>query len=262
MPFIRPEKVVGVSLKMYMDREATIAWAKEVKSLLAEHPAVISDYLSIFVLPSYPLINDVKSIFQGTKLIVGSQNLSHEDSGALTGEVSPVVLKQLGCEFAAIGHYERRTHFKENEDEIAMKVTAAYRNEITPVICVGEATYIDDESAELETIAQVQSALLSSPEYKDAPTVIAYEPSWAIGAEAPASPAHINRICAAIRKEALTLGLSKFWVIYGGSAGPGLLEEVSRSIDGLFLGRMAHETDALVEVVDEFWSESDVSNVS
>jgi len=262
MPLIRPKKIVGVSLKMYMDREATIAWANEVKFRLAEHPAVVSDYLSIFVLPSFPLINDVKSIFQGTKLNVGSQNLSHEDSGALTGEVSPVVLKQLGCEFAAIGHYERRTHFKEDEDEIALKVNAAYRNEITPVICVGEATYIDDESAELETIAQIQSALLASSEYKDAPTVIAYEPSWAIGAEAPASPDHINRLCAAIHKEAILLGLTKFRVIYGGSAGPGLLAAVSTNIDGLFLGRMAHESEALVEVVDEFWSESHISRVS
>ena len=137
-----PAKVVGVSLKMYMDRAATVAWAREVKSLLASHPAVTSGVISVFALPSFPLIADVAEIFEGTKLVVGSQNLSHQDAGALTGEVSPVVLKQLGCQYAAIGHFERRTHFKENESEIAEKVSAAFRNQIAPIICVGETDFV------------------------------------------------------------------------------------------------------------------------
>ncbi len=257
-----PAKVVGVSLKMYMDRAATVAWAREVKSLLASHPAVTSGVISVFSLPSFPLIADVAEIFEGTKLVVGSQNLSHQDAGALTGEVSPVVLKQLGCQYAAIGHFERRTHFKENESEIAEKVSAAFRNQIAPIICVGETDFVDEESSELETISQIQSALLLSTEYKNLPTVIAYEPSWAIGAEKPASPAHINQLCAAIHNELKALGLTNYWVMYGGSAGPGLFSEVSQNIDGLFLGRMAHEPQALAVVVDEFWSAQRISAVS
>ena len=258
----KQNKVVGVSLKMYMDRQATIIWATQVKSLLAEHPAVTSGAITVFVLPSFPLITDVQNIFKGTKLLVGSQNLSHKDAGALTGEVSPVVLKQLGCQFATIGHHERRTNFKEDEFEIAQKVSASYRNGITPIICVGEKEFVDEYSSEIETISQIQSALLLSPEYKELPTIIAYEPSWAIGGQEPASPAHINHICAAISKEVKSLGLSNFWVIYGGSAGPGLFTQVAINIDGLFLGRMAHEPQALAVVVDEFWSAGHISAVS
>ena len=246
------QKIVGVSLKMYMDHQATIAWAREVKARLANHRAITSHSIEIFVLPTFPSISEVAAIFRGTELKVGSQNLSDHDSGALTGEVSPIVLRQLDCEFSAIGHHERRTLFGEDEDVIARKVIAAYRNEITPVICVGEVEYLDVESSEIETIRQLQSTLRLASEFRGLPTVIAYEPAWAIGAKEPASAEHIKQMCAAIKGELGKVGLTNYRVIYGGSAGPGLLNQVAETIDGLFLGRMAHDPDALVEIVNEF----------
>ena len=238
---------------MYMDREATISWATEARTLLADHPAIVSNSITIFVLPTFPLIGEVRNIFTNSNLLVGSQNLSNKDFGAMTGEVSPVLLKQLGCEFSAVGHYERRTLFSEEEGSIAEKVNAAYRNNIIPVICIGEIDRADAESTELEIMEQMRSALSLSLDAKQKPTIIAYEPSWAIGAKEPAPQHHINRMCAAIRKSLLLLGFTNFSIIYGGSAGPGTFTQISENIDGLFLGRMAHDPKALEEVVTEIW---------
>jgi triosephosphate isomerase len=257
----KDEKLIGISLKMYMDRVATIKWAEAVKSKIQNHEAIRSQAVRVFILPSFPLIADVLQVMNGTEIQVGAQNLFYEDSGAYTGEVSPVVLRQLGCDYVSIGHHERRTYFEENDDQIGKKTLAAFRNNIVPVICVGEELFVDDESAELETISQIQSALLFSNEYKESPTVIAYEPSWAIGAQIPATAAHINRLCGAIQSELHQLGFTKTWVIYGGSAGPGLYTQVKENVNGLFLGRMAHDPEAVLTVLNEFWIEKPVAGV-
>ena len=137
----------------------------------------------------------------------------------------------------------------ETDEVVAAKTRAALRNGLTPVLCIGESDRQDGADAARVTIAQLGSALADAPA---GPVIVAYEPVWAIGAPEPAPVAHIQAVCTALRGALDFLpGRSGSAVIYGGSAGPGLLTALGASVDGLFLGRFAHDPATLAAVLDE-----------
>ncbi|HEX7345247.1 MAG TPA: triose-phosphate isomerase, partial [Candidatus Limnocylindrales bacterium] len=120
------------------------------------------------------------------------------------------------------------------------------RNGLRPVLCIGEEERVDPAAASERTIAQLADALDGAPA---GPLIVAYEPVWAIGAPEPAPVEHIRTVARALR-EAVADRPGTF-VIYGGSAGPGLLTELGDAVDGLFLGRFAHDPVSLETVLDE-----------
>lgn len=263
MKTITAPHVIGVGLKMYLDVDATLQWAHRVKEIAATHPAITSGAVEVFVLPSFPMIRDMVQIFSKSGVGVGAQNFSNHDHGPYTGEVSPLLLRQIGCEYAEVGHFERRSNFNEDEVLISKKVSSAFRNNLVPVICIGEFEELDPEATAAETLRQLKSSLsLSANFLSNSPVVIAYEPSWAIGGAKPAGAEHINKVCMTIKEELARMGAKSFWVIYGGSAGPGLYSSISSSVDGLFLGRMAHDPDSLSRVLDEVWMEEQKQKAS
>jgi triosephosphate isomerase len=129
---------------------------------------------------------------------------------------------------------------------VRAKTSAALRNGLRPVLCMGEDEQVDSGVAAARTVAQLKDALDGAP---DGPVIVAYEPVWAIGAAHPAPVAHIRTVTRAL-KEAVS-DRPATAVIYGGSAGPGLLTELGDAVDGLFLGRFAHNVDNLAAVLDE-----------
>lgn len=239
--------LIGVSLKMYFSHARTVEWTSEVATILSEHPA--RAVTTAFVIPQYPSIP--ACIDRAGALAVGAQDLAEEDAGAFTGEVSGAVLAELGCRYVEIGHAERRAMFGETDDVVAAKTRAALRNGLIPIICVGEARSGDPGEAVDECVAQVRAAL--GPADRAGLTgevIVAYEPLWAIGAAAPAGDDHIRTVCAGIRAQ-LADRAGGVRVIYGGSAGPGLLTRIAGSVDGLFLGRFAHQPAAVRDILDE-----------
>lgn len=258
-----PPHVIGVGLKMYLDVDATLEWAHRVRDIVLEHPAVVSGAVEVFVLPSFPMIRDMVQIFSGSSVRVGAQNFSNHDEGPYTGEVSPLLLQQIGCEYAEVGHFERRSNFNEDEALISKKVASAFRNNLIPVICVGEYEEEDSPSSAAEALRQLTSSLSRSEHFfAGSSVVVAYEPSWAIGGAEPASPEHINYVCRLLREELARLGVTNSRVIYGGSAGPGLYSSIAFSVDGLFLGRLAHDPESLSRVLDEVWMEEQKQKAS
>lgn len=258
-----PRHIIGVSLKMYLDVDATLEWAQRVRDTVVDHPAIVSGAVEVFVLPSFPLIRDMMQIFSGSNIRVGAQNFSNHDEGPYTGEVSPLLLQQIGCEYAEVGHFERRSNFNEDEALISKKVASALRNNLTPVICVGEYEEEDSASSAVEALRQLTSSLSRSERFfADSSIVVAYEPSWAIGGTEPASSEHINYVCRLLREELVRLGVTNNRLIYGGSAGPGLYSSIAFSVDGLFLGRMAHDTESLNRVLDEVWMQEQEQKAS
>jgi triosephosphate isomerase len=235
---------IGVSLKMYFGHAAAIEWFARVADLAREHEDV-----DLFVLPSFVAIPAALEAFAGTNVTVGAQDLHWEDSGPYTGEVSGAELAELGVGVVEVGHAERRGLFGETDAIVAAKTTAALRNGLTPVLCIGETEPHSPEAAALVAIGQLESALAGAP---DGRVIVAYEPVWAIGADEPADPAYVREVCHWLRR-ALTGKPERegSTVIYGGSAGPGLLGELENAVDGLFLGRFAHDTSALAAVLDE-----------
>jgi triosephosphate isomerase len=242
--------LLGISLKMYFDQDRALAWFGRIAGIAARHPAIASGDVELVVLPSFPALPGALTTFAGSGVGVGAQNLFWEDEGAFTGEVSGRDLAGIGCRYVEIGHAERKRIFGETDEIIARKIAAALRNGLTPILCVGEPVETSITDAADSCIAQLAAALATVDEPRT--IVVAYEPEWAIGAQVPASSQHIAGVCGAIgawlRGHPL---LSGSRVIYGGSAGPGLLSDIGHSVDGLFLGRFAHDPDAGAAMLDE-----------
>jgi len=246
-----PQKIVGVGLKMYFSAAQTIEWAGVVKSQIATLNSIKDESIEFFVLPSTPMISQLVSTFVGTPIRVGSQNHAASGSGAFTGEISAQMLSEIGCKFAEIGHAERRRDFNETDETIAQKVLQALSNQLTPVICVGELSQGTPEKAAEICTEQIKAALSLSADYLRQRIIIAYEPVWAIGVEAPADAAYINAVCTKIKAESAGFGTTNLQILYGGSADQGLFEKIAESVDGLFLGRSAHDVKNLKKIVEE-----------
>ena len=246
-----PQKIVGVGLKMYFSAAQTNEWARVVKSQIAPMESIKNSSIEFFVLPSTPMITQLVSIFTGSQIRVGSQNHSAVELGAFTGETSAQMLSEIGCKFAEIGHAERRRDFNETDELIARKVLQALSAHLIPVICVGELTQSSSEKAAEICIEQIKTALSLSGTYLHQRMIIAYEPIWAIGVAAPADAAYINAVCAKIKEASSILGSTNLQILYGGSADQGLFEKIAQSVDGLFLGRSAHDVNNLKKIVEE-----------
>jgi triosephosphate isomerase len=251
---LAPVFTIGVSLKMYFSHAQTLEWSRAVADICARHPAVASGLVEFFVMPTYPAIPAVLEIMKG--LTVGAQDISAEDSGAFTGEVSGAELYELGCRVVEVGHAERRNLYCETDEVVAAKVRAALRSGLVPIVCIGENEQMGIEAAVSESVGQARSALEAARVGGERGRVIfAYEPNWAIGAEQPAEPSYIRQICAGIREE---MELDEEFpgpdLIYGGSAGPGLLPQVASAVSGLFLGRFAHDPSAVALILDEAYA--------
>jgi triosephosphate isomerase (TIM) len=240
---------VGVSLKMYFGHADARRWFARVAELAAAHPAVADGRVECFVIPTYVQVLPALEAFRGTRVAIGAQDVATEDAGAFTGEVSAAELAEVGVRLAEIGHAERRHLFGETDDVVRAKTAAALRSGLTPVLCLGEVAHLEATDAAAEVVSQLRAALAGASAGR---VIVAYEPVWAIGAPEPAPAAHIATVASALR-DALNglVAREESSVIYGGSAGPGLLTTLGDAVDGLFLGRFAHDPAALASVLDE-----------
>ncbi|WP_345800362.1 triose-phosphate isomerase family protein [Microbacterium sp. AZCO] len=243
------EVTVGVSLKTYFGHERARAWFADVAHRTSAHPAVTDGSVRFFVIPTYLQIPAALTAFQGTPVLIGAQDVSAFEPGAYTGEVTAAELVEAGVRVAEVGHAERRRLFGETDEVVAAKAAAALRHGLAPVLCIGESERGAGRDAAAATVAQLDADLAGAPA---GPVIVAYEPVWAIGAPEPAPAEHIVAVARALR-EALDARPDRAGsvVIYGGSAGPGLLTELGDAVDGLFLGRFAHDVDNLLAVLDE-----------
>jgi triosephosphate isomerase len=251
VPVARPT-VVGVSLKMHLGHADTVAWCRAVAEIARAHPATAGGEAELVVLPSYLSVPAAVGILDGLAA-VGAQDLATEDAGAYTGEVSGGQVRELGGAFVEVGHAERRRLFGETDDVVRRKVDAALRAGLVPILCLGEEAAQDPADAAVECVRQLDDALADAAEAgHGGRIVVAYEPQWAIGAAEPASDAHIRAVCRELRARVRALdAYPGSAVIYGGSAGPGLLTRIGDDVDGLFLGRFAHDPRAVAAILDE-----------
>ncbi|SAM82165.1 related to triose-phosphate isomerase [Ustilago bromivora] len=258
--------LVGVSFKMYFDIPRTRSYMSSTLSLLGACLDTLSQPADVFVIPDFITLTSVSSQIAASSipLHLGAQDVHSEDAGAFTGEVSPLVLSQAGVHFVEIGHAERRRYFGETDEDVANKAAAISRNNMIPLICIGELskpsniadlTISDVDSVVEECWRQIKPALERVEAEKE--VVLAYEPVWAIGRSEPASPEYVVKITKALRKryinEYVQSGKARkdqgLRILYGGSAGPGLFDKIKEGVDGLFLGRFAHKPEAFIDTI-------------
>jgi triosephosphate isomerase len=180
--------------------------------------------VEVAVLPPFTDLRSVQTLVDGDKLHIafGAQDLSVHDSGAYTGEISGAFLAKLRCTYVVVGHSERRQYHAESDAVVNQKVKAAYRHELTPILCIGEGLDVRQAGDHVaHTLAQLDGALTDVPADQAGTLVIAYEPVWAIGTGEVATPEDAQEMAAAIRARLSRLYSAQVAeavrVLYGGS---------------------------------------------
>jgi triosephosphate isomerase len=202
-------------------------------------------------------LSDVKKAIEGTDIKLGAQNMHWEDNGAYTGEISPLMLKEIGVDYCIIGHSERRQYFNETDETVNKKIKTALKYNINPIVCVGETLEERENQKQEEVVKeQVLKALedIDSKNIKD--IVIAYEPIWAIGTGKTASSDDANQMCGFIRK---IIGnkygkeaKDSIRIQYGGSVKPNTIKELmgKEDIDGALVGGASLVAEDFVKLVN------------
>ena len=180
--------------------------------------------VDVAVLPPFTDLRSVQTLVEGDRLRLsyGGQDLSPHDKGAYTGDVSGPMLAKLGCDYVLAGHSERRQYHHEDDALVNSKVQAAFRNGITPIMCVGETLEVRQRGQQVDhCVSQVRDGLAGISAEQVASMVIAYEPIWAIGTGEVASPQDAQEACAAIRECVSAIHdhatASRLRILYGGS---------------------------------------------
>lgn len=216
-----------------------------------------SDNVEAIICAPFPYLAMLAEEVKGTGVKIAAQNMHFEESGAFTGEVSPVMLKDIGVTHVILGHSERREYFNEIDETVNKKTKAAHEHGIIPIVCVGESLEERNANETVQVVKhQVTEALKGLKDEEIAKTIIAYEPIWAIGTGKTASSSDANAVCKEIRDVIgdLTTNTTKEQVIiqYGGSVNPGTIEELlhQSDIDGALVGGASLEADSFLELVE------------
>ncbi|MBO8158987.1 MAG: triose-phosphate isomerase [Thermosyntropha sp.] len=212
------------------------------------------DRADIAICPPFTLLTAVKGALGSSKVKLGAQNLFWEEKGAYTGEVSPAMLLDAGCEMVIIGHSERRHIFGETDEMINRKVKAALRNKLIPILCVGETLEERKKGQAEEVVKRQLLEGLRELEY-DGEIVIAYEPVWAIGTGVNASPDDAQKMSFFIRQ--ILKGIFpeekvlEMRILYGGSVKPENITGFTGQpdVDGALVGGASLDPDSFAEIV-------------
>jgi triosephosphate isomerase len=215
------------------------------------------DAVDIAVIPPFTDIRSIQTLVDGDglKIKYGAQDISAQDSGAFTGEISGVMLAKLGCAFAVIGHSERRQYHSESDELVNRKAKAAIKNSLIPIVCVGEALEIRKAGTQVAyTIEQIVGSLAGLTAEQISNLVIAYEPVWAIGTGEVATPEDAQEVCGAIRKWVHEThgdtAAQKVRILYGGSVKASNIASIMAQVDvdGALIGGASLDTDEFVAI--------------
>lgn len=173
----------------------------------------------IAVFPPYVYLSLAKERLKSSAIQLGAQDLSSQEKGAYTGEISAAMLKDIGCKYVLVGHSERRAYHHESNELIAKKCLAAYQGGLTPILCMGETQEERDTNRTYDVITQQLQPILEMPEVLES-CVLAYEPVWAIGTGKTATPEQAQEVHHFIRQQIAKKYSSianKIRILYGGS---------------------------------------------
>jgi triosephosphate isomerase len=233
----------------------TVSEATELVASMKDDLLAIKGVEKVFC-PAYLSIPDIARMVRGTELGVGAQDMHWEESGAFTGEVSPLMVEEF-CQYVIVGHSERREYFGETDESVNKKIKAAFSHGVTPIVCVGESRELREEGrTESWVTGQVRAALAGLSAAQVASMVLAYEPIWAIGTGLAATAEEAERVCGSVvRATVVDLygdGVANTLRIqYGGSVNPGNAEEIMAqpNIDGGLVGGASLKAADFVQVV-------------
>jgi triosephosphate isomerase len=208
------------------------------------------------VCPPFTALHAVSGLLRGTPLGLGGQDVFYEAQGAYTGAISPVMLRDVGCAYAIVGHSERRQIFGEGDALVNRKLRAAMAHGLRPILCVGETKpQRDAGQAESIVVGQVRAGLAEVSGAALPEVVIAYEPVWAIGTGDTATPADAQAMHATIRRTLAGLygvqAAEQLRIQYGGSVKPDNVDELMAQpdIDGALVGGASLVPESFLRII-------------
>jgi triosephosphate isomerase len=244
-------KFITANWKMHKTTAEALAFAASFKALRRDADA------ETCVCAPFTQLAALKEAFAGTDVKLGAQNVHFEEKGAYTGEISAAMLREIGVDYAIVGHSERREYFAETDETVNRKLHRLYGYGIAPILCVGEnLAQRDAGAAESVVRAQLEKDLAGLGPAQVKSLVIAYEPIWAIGTGRTATSAQAREMCAFIRKTVASLydadtadGLR---VQYGGSVKPENAAEILNNgdVDGALVGGASLNPEDFVGIIN------------
>lgn len=246
------KKVIAGNWKMNKTLSEATQFVEEVAPKLEQ-----SEQVDAIICAPFTQLATLVEKAKNTPLQISAQNMHYEESGAFTGEVSPVMLKDIGVTHVIIGHSERRQYFSETDETVNKKVHAAFEHGLTPIVCVGESLEQRQASETKSFVtSQVEKAIAGLDEALVAQMIIAYEPIWAIGTGKTATSKEANEVCQHIRQtieEQTSKELAdKIIIQYGGSVKPANVDELlaQSDIDGALVGGASLEAPSFIQLVE------------
>lgn len=246
--------VVG-NWKMHGGQSECLALARAIVRGLKKNPC----RANVALAPPFTALGTVGNAIRRSEIKLAAQNCHWQESGAFTGEVSPSMTKELGCEFVILGHSERRHIFGESDEMIARKLAAAIAQGLRAILCVGET--LEDRRRKLTAriiIRQLRSALKGLAKDAIEKLEFAYEPVWAIGTGQNATTAQVSQVHQRIRKYLTasfgTLKANEVRILYGGSVNRENAAELAAldGVDGLLVGGASLKAETFLPIVRSF----------
>lgn len=227
-----------------------------VKELLPQLALVETKRVEMMIAPSFIFVEKLKDLATGTALQVGAQDVSSEEKGAFTGEVSAEMLLSIKSDFAIIGHSERREYHHESNELIKSKLIKLLEHKLRPIVCIGETLEQREEGITKKVILeQLQGCFAGIELAQHHEVIIAYEPVWAIGTGKTATPEMAEEVHAMIRawlsSEYGTATAEAIHILYGGSMKPDNIEALVNqpNIDGGLIGGASLQVDSYLKMV-------------
>jgi triosephosphate isomerase (TIM) len=209
----------------------------------------------IVLAPPFTALTIVAREISGSAVRLAAQDMFWEKQGAYTGAISPLMLKDAGCQLVIIGHSERRQYFGETEDTVNKKIKAALENSLAPIVCIGE-TLVQRETQETMMVitSQLTEGLKGLTPQELSRLIIAYEPIWAIGTGRTATPDQAQEVHSVIRRQLVAQAGAEvaqgLRILYGGSVTPDNIRELAQApdIDGALVGGASLKADSFLKI--------------
>lgn len=244
--------LVAGNWKMNNNVTESVNYAKKLSEIITPNENV-----EVLICPTFTSLYSVNEVLNGSKLLLGAQNVFFEDKGAYTGEVSADMLESCGVKYVIVGHSERRQYFGETDEEINKRVNVCLKKGFRPIICLGESKYEREKRKEEKIVAhQVKRGLAGLTEDQLLKVVVAYEPVWAIGTGETATPEIAQKMHKLIRTVIAEISsksvADKIQILYGGSLKASNAEEILKQpdIDGGLIGGASLKAEDFTSIIN------------
>jgi len=241
--------IIAGNWKMNMTNDNTKEFLEDLKTKISNFE--FKNKIEIIICPPFTSLLTAKECMKDSAIKIGAQNMFHKKTGAYTGEISPIMLNELNCEYVIIGHSERRQYFSETNELIQKKIRAALDYVLTPIVCIGETLDERDNGKTFDVLSkQLDEGLDGIPTRDFEKLIIAYEPVWAIGTGLSASMMQISEVHHWIKEHYFPE--RKTSILYGGSFNEGNAEEILSlaDVDGALIGGASLKVESFFSIIN------------